>query len=1102
MAWKLIAVALLLHIATAQKCALITNGLGYTSPSGDILIHHKVDDLDLECIINKPEVLRKYPNTANDWLQFKHGNSLLNFTKVAGDGARIHLHVDADKLEVNETCPTYSCLWRSEIVCDNVVCVGTPPKPKDFKCISYNNDNFTCTWTHPENGIKPTIYNVSYTVQSQRQKVTPCPHTPIYNMADRSYKCVWTLTSTPSYRQSSEYYNITLTASNKLGDYRINLPVFHHFAHIIPNKPEGLEVVNSTTSSLYLRWGIPATIQHRTLQYRVMYQCGLEMPERVRDGTFKQAIIDTVSEKSSWTFNLTNLPHPHDLCDVRVSLRINLTRDEGMWSQNATLYTLTAPTVPGQGPQVDMGSFKHINDTAVRIYWHLVPAEFHNGPKLEYDVRVVRGAGNVIIDRTRQMKNSAVIGNLSSNQNYTFAVYARNEIGPQITPHAHITIPAQYQRPYQVRELKKIENTKGFKLSWKPRFPDNENPIVNYTVFWCREITKSFNEDCNGDWEWATVPRDQNESKYEYNTSLNVNSTTSFRVAIASNSERGSSGMFFPTCEESGEQIPSINLIKPTQFGDTSVKLNWMVKCTTEGIANYTIEYCIGDQVSHDCRSKKRSSVNVDGSVTEFTIGNLTPYATYLFTIYPTMKNGNKGKTSDPERVTTMEGKPTEPLDLIATKVTNTSIALEWKKPETANGFISYDILNNSVRVASNIKDTNYSLEGLTSYDLYNLTVVACTSNKCSNPSNCISLRTLMGTPGRVKAPTAKSINTTDIFIVWSKPTDPRGPVTYEVLVDDGEVNTFTNKLELYHYKCVQKSTSFTLTVRAVNHDEDLNKTYYGDWSDEFKGSCSPSMGWLIPLLIVLSFLLVGLAYFSKRLYTRCKKMQDIDVKLPSTLIMHKDTSAWPSQNDPNIRDPKPPSAADEELLLQSRPEGLKTPYVGDSSGCSSAQGSVTSESEGTFSAASDSGTEQSELRKRSFRNSSKTSLLGAECGGTGKNESYSQVGMNMGIESNPLAEMDDVIPKPSLCTYMQPYVDANPVVNRPPETANSSYVTVAQARSLPKPKEEAITVNKPYVQVADIKSVGMKREPPQVDANRSYVTVGQMPQMKLFKED
>ena len=100
---------------------------------------------------------------------------------------------------------------------------------------------------------------------------------------------------------------------------------------------------------------------------------------------------------------------------------------------------------------------------------------------------------------------------------------------------------------------------------------------------------------------------------------------------------------------------------------------------------------------------------------------------------------------------------PSEPLDLTAVEITNSTITLSWKPPKVKNGVIKYyKVVYNHKDVSVNTRpfDGNnnanhsdpifYKLVKLLRYHNYTISVLACTT-ECSKRSEQLAVRTKIG---------------------------------------------------------------------------------------------------------------------------------------------------------------------------------------------------------------------------------------------------------------------------------------------------------------------------------------------------------------------
>lgn len=110
---------------------------------------------------------------------------------------------------------------------------------------------------------------------------------------------------------------------------------------MLPAPPQHLRVLGNTSSSILLQWRVPRALENFPpgLQHRVLYQCEYGPKEWKLAKVLCVQPEENCERVKKIQFNLTDLPHAHALCDIRVSLRSAkaLPDDENMWSANASI---------------------------------------------------------------------------------------------------------------------------------------------------------------------------------------------------------------------------------------------------------------------------------------------------------------------------------------------------------------------------------------------------------------------------------------------------------------------------------------------------------------------------------------------------------------------------------------------------------------------------------------------------------------------------------------------------------------------------------------------------------------------------------------------
>lgn len=946
-----------------MKCSPGISTIGYTFPHGDITLQYAEDPLEITCVIDDKSFLKNETNPSRLMAFLDGPVDLSSYVEILNETS---IRLYRENLELTDS--TVVCTYNGTAVCLNKVVVGLKPQTvTDFSCIGYNYDNLTCSWTAPKNYVK-TNYALTYTFKGRAGRN---PNSCEILINNDIMSCFWSVSSNPHYRQVQPTYNFELTMSNKFGNNSINYTL-DHFKYVKPNPPENLKVVNLTTNSILLNWTIPSSISHFEpgLQYRILYQCEPGPKE------WKLAYLGYMKNKKEVTYNLNGL-RPHELCDIRVSLRSNKSDDENMWSGNSSLTTRTISDIPAASPKTILGSYEllqstnNLNTREVYIYWQQVPEELKNDDTFEYYVTEMNGSSE--LNLTEITKSYAHYADLLTYKEYTFLIWSRNSIGLSVN-HSIVSVPSAENRPSAPTSLIKIAgNNNHYQLHWEK--PSSNNIITNYTIFWCKN-SKDRPFQCSGYLNWKTVP----SYLLEHNITMEDNDVVQF--AIAANSFDYSSGMVWAGCTIlHNKNVDKIKDVYRITLKSTSIELKWKLDCIhgIGGITGYIIYYCrIGSPKSKVCKGEQYNvTIKGDKTTTTGIVEGLEPYTTYMLSVSLNTTLGIISEQSESIHETTLEAAPSQPLNLTLLDVTNSSIKISWIQPKNLNGILKYYEIhynNRSIKVdkdVQNVKTYNYTLDNLTSYESYNITIAACTT-ACSEHSKNVDVKTIIGIPGKINQPRVTYQNNSFILIKWDRPYVPRGKNDYYQISIRGK----SNRIDRPDYRNItdtqypivdcggadEKVDTYTIAVRAVNIKESTHLK--GPWSDELDFYCSNQTNFVIWIIMALTFIFVAvLVYTLRKVFIYCKDMRNVELKLPPGLAPIPAEWVQKVQEEPEYRPP-----ADEELLLEKISGSVI--MSGDSSGCSSGHGSVVSDTGTTFSTgASDSGTEQNELRKRSRNN-------------------------------------------------------------------------------------------------------------------------------------
>lgn len=238
--------------------------------------------------------------------------------------------------------------------------------------------------------------------------------------------------------------------------------------------------------------------------------------------------------------------------------------------------------------------------------------------------------------------------------------------------------------------------------------------------------------------------------------------------------------------------IGKIKTIWITQIDSSHMELQWKLDCMFDSIVKgYVIKYCpIKDPKTLECKEDSLKDIKINHTANNYTITGLKPYTTYKI-VLSMFSATRHGPDSDPLQNTTLEAKPSPPLEFKAYDVRNTSMKLEWKRPLHSNGVLMYYSIfynGNRIDVYNVTNDTTkepyekmtYLLQNLTSFTNYELLIKAC-NQFCSENSNKDNKTTEIGVPGNMGQPSSTTLtnDSEQIQVNWSPPKVKSGHINY-----------------------------------------------------------------------------------------------------------------------------------------------------------------------------------------------------------------------------------------------------------------------------------------------------------------------------------
>ncbi|XKL60371.1 hypothetical protein PGB90_001387 [Kerria lacca] len=901
-----------------------TKSIGWTVPNGDIVLQVGTP-LEIFCILNLNET-----QSANN-IVFYRNNDLIDqryVTVINSTTSRLYIEnitesndwfycklrqIDTSTKEYEpSSLETSNQIDSNDVtVCMNTVAVGSPPKEvENFTCISKNWELLNCSWSVPENFV-PTNYSVSYQflVRSGRNKKFPCSNDTDVKL----HYCVWTMKSSVPYRRNFEYLRMIVEGVNQFNKSEQKF-WFHHYAYIIPDAPV-LEMVNKTSSSIYLKWNIePFDTYDNGLKYNIQYTW-------LKNLNWVESIYDSrnlTSQKGFVYLNVTGLPYGNMLYDFRVYMKTAAAFNNTGWSAPGHNIFRTVSCPPYKSPKTDVGSFEIALNSAtsrtVYLYFEPLQSLEYNGDDFNYMFVALEGDNE---NNQREVNLTALSTassyaefNISSNS-YHFYLKSINKEGA--APNASIIRVPRYDNVVKhCSTFTKMDYGNGdYELSWEPPMDLNIDRIVSYTIFSC----ESHNErpyQCGGYLKWKHFP--PYVTKYNYTVD---NKSTGYQFAISVNTLNSSSGMLWASCTVWYGKVGVVSSIRLESTDSFSINIEWKLECTDKGsiVEGYRIFYCVISTMNSTECEEAEQHVDLFGGIhkTSAQINNLKPYTHYKMSVMILTKNNRTGRRSSDVTTRTKDGPAdVSNVEIKVTNVTNISAVVSWNKPRKMNGMLQYYLIDYNGEIMNvSVSTTKAFLSSLHSYHLYQVAIRAC-SLVCSASSNVTTFRTKIGVPGIVINPEAR-VEDSQAKITWKAPSVLSGPnPIYEVVFQKGGIDmppieTKDTSAIMPMPECeVEKPKSlYVFKIRAKNVN---NYTVHaGDWSPALTLSCSTveSLVWKVLACIFIPLALaVVFVYCGKSGRYKCNRMKSVPVALPTKFTI---TSTFPNDckelNDRNDRD-------------------------------------------------------------------------------------------------------------------------------------------------------------------------------------------------------
>ena len=232
---------------------------------------------------------------------------------------------------------------------------------------------------------------------------------------------------------------------------------------------------------------------------------------------------------------------------------------------------------------------------------------------------------------------------------------------------------------------------------------------------------------------------------------------------------------------------PAAPVVEATEVSKTSVVLKW---AAVETATSYTV-YQDG------------KSIAAELTETTYTVEGLTENTEYSFTVTATNENGESAP-SDVVKVKTEKIVLVAPV-VAADTVTETTVVLVW---EAVEGAESYNVYQDGESIATEVKETTYTVEGLTAGTDYTFTVTAVRADEESLHSEEVSVKTLVEGEGVEENVAA--------FNIYPNPAVDKLVIEAESTVETVSIYTLTGVI-VGQQSTVNGQQSMSIDVTSLN---------------------------------------------------------------------------------------------------------------------------------------------------------------------------------------------------------------------------------------------------------------------------------------------
>ncbi|XP_068677578.1 phosphatidylinositol phosphatase PTPRQ-like isoform X2 [Montipora foliosa] len=531
-------------------------------------------------------------------------------------------------------------------------------------------------------------------------------------------------------------YNITVFASTIKGGGTISAPITVRTDEDKPSAPPtSIQGFNTSSSSIFVSWGeVPEPDQNGViLSYTVTYQ---ELPSGPK-------LKKTVSAPT----NTITLKHLSEFTDYSITVFASTIKGGGNISSPITVRTdeVTVPevTISGAperftivGNEIRLTCHYNSSPAASEVQWQ------KNGRLISRNATMENGArGNITYfsESSIQLTFSQIISTDAAN--YTCLI-----IKTFVNSSDTIAIRVKPDPPQSVMITSKTSRT--IAISWNSGF-DGNSQISSYTV----EISEDNQNFGDGYCQGLSNSSCRVSGQITNATLEGLHPGRMYYLRVFANNAVGQSGASSLVNATTDEEVPSAppNSVEGYNTSSTSIFVSWgevPVSDQNGVILSYTVIY---QALAPSPGSNLTKTVSAPNKST--TLEDLSEFSDYNITVFAsTIKGG--GNISSPITVRTDEDKPSAPPNSVqGYNTSSTSIFVSWGEVPVAdqNGVIlSYTVTYQALALSPGLKltktvsdpDASTTLEDLSEFSDYNITVFASTSHGGGTISSPITVRT------------------------------------------------------------------------------------------------------------------------------------------------------------------------------------------------------------------------------------------------------------------------------------------------------------------------------------------------------------------------